>query len=93
MVDEEFERALRDSDAVLVFEEHHRVGNLAVRWAVWAIAVGLLVLAFGYALGTTERDRRINELERQACAWTFFEDGSAAPETNDDLRYACLADR
>lgn len=52
--------------------------------ALTVVCIGLLVIV-------RDQGREINNIERQLCAFVFYEDGSAAPRTNDDARLACMA--
>lgn len=57
---------------------------------IWIILLATIIVS---AYNDHKYDQRINELERQACAWEYYEDGSAAPQRDDSIRYACLADK
>jgi len=60
-----------------------------------------ILLAFGFAatcavliailvIGVDRQGKRLDRIERQLCAFVFFEDGSATARTDDDDRFQCM---
>lgn len=57
-----------------------------------ALLLMLITIAIALSVQITQLQQRVDEIDRDLCAWVFFEDGSAAPQTNDWMRWECRSD-